>query len=64
MTRMFPLEEEALKTLANSRSTVMAGLDLAILDGRLQRAAVTTELAEHPGNQVPETLPLSGIVTS
>jgi len=30
MTRMFSLAEEALKTLANFRSTVMAGLDPAI----------------------------------
>jgi hypothetical protein len=38
---MFPLAEEAMKTLANSRPTVMAGLDPAIqpcifLDGRLK----------------------------
>ena len=46
ITRMFPLAEEAMKTMANFRSTVMAGLDPAIqsqldipcvfLDGRLQ----------------------------
>jgi hypothetical protein len=30
ITRMFPLAEEALKTLENFRSTVMAGLDPAI----------------------------------
>ena len=29
MTRMFPLAEEAMKTLVNFRSTVMAGLDPA-----------------------------------
>jgi len=29
ITRMFPLAEEAVKTLANFRSTVMAGLDQA-----------------------------------
>jgi len=28
--RMFPLAEEAMKTLANFRATVMAGLDPAI----------------------------------
>ena len=30
ITQMFPLAEEAMKTLANFRSTVMAGLDPAI----------------------------------
>jgi len=30
ITRMFPLAEEAMKTLANFHSTVMAGLDPAI----------------------------------